>query len=176
MRIAITANGSTLNADVDPRFGRCAWFLIVDPDTLEFEAIENSNATLGQGAGIQSAQTLAGRNVDAVLTGNCGPNAHEALTAAGIEVILERSGTVMHVIGEYKAGHLATADKPNVLGHSGAGEEPPATAAPAAPASPAEAGRPLTRQGMRQGMGRGGGLGRRGRGGGAGRGRGSRVA
>ena len=93
MKTAITVTGPTLDSGVDPRFGRCAYFLVVETDTMAFEAIDNVNAALGQGAGIQSAQLVAGRDVKYVLTGHCGPNAHSALSAAGIGVILGCSGT-----------------------------------------------------------------------------------
>ena len=83
MKIAITATGLTLDANLDPRFGRCAYFLVVDTNTMEFEAVENPNVALGGGAGIQSAQLMAAKDVKFVLTGNCGPNAHETLSAAG---------------------------------------------------------------------------------------------
>ncbi len=172
MRIAITAYGPTLEADVDPRFGRCTYFLIVDPDTLDFEAVENANASLGQGAGIQSAQTLAGLGVEAVLTGNCGPNAHETLAAAGIEVMLGRSGSVMQAIGDYKAGHLTAASEPNVSGHSGRTAHRTPEAEPSTQFGQAAEGRPPGRQAMQGGMGRGGGRGQGGRGRGMGRGRG----
>ena len=83
----ITATAPNLNADIDPRFGRCQYFIIADPDTMEFEALENSGATAGGGAGIATAQTLVSKSIEAVLTGNCGPNAYEALAAAGIKVV-----------------------------------------------------------------------------------------
>jgi len=86
MKIAITSRGPTLDDEVDARFGRCACFLIVDPDTMEVEALENASAALGGGAGIRSAQALADRGAEVVLTGNCGPNAFQTLAAAGIKV------------------------------------------------------------------------------------------
>lgn len=80
MNVAITATEPSLQAKVDPRFGRCPCFLIVDTDTLKFEVVENPNLTLGSGAGIQSAQLMAGKGVKFILTGNCGPNAYQTLT------------------------------------------------------------------------------------------------
>jgi predicted Fe-Mo cluster-binding NifX family protein len=155
MRIAITANGPTMDANVDPRFGRCAYFLVVDTDTLETEAVENSNAALGQGAGIQSAQLMATKQVKYVLTGNCGPNAHETLSAAGIGVILNCSGTAREVVERFKAGQFQASGEANVPGHSGETGPVPPVAVPGA------------------GGGKGGGQGRgRGRGGGQGQGRG----
>jgi predicted Fe-Mo cluster-binding NifX family protein len=82
MKIAVTTSAPDLQAQIDPRFGRCPYFLIVETDDLSFEAVENPNLGLSSGAGIQSAQLLAERGVKQVLTGNCGPNAHSTLSAA----------------------------------------------------------------------------------------------
>ena len=76
MEIAISATGPTLDADVDPRFGRCQYFIIADPETMQFEAMDNSSATAAGGAGISAGQAIVGKGAQAVLTGNCGPNAH----------------------------------------------------------------------------------------------------
>jgi len=104
MKVAITATEPSLDAKVDPRFGRCAYFLIVDPESSQFEALENPNVALGGGAGIQSAQLLAEKGAQAVLTGNCGPNAYQALFAAGISVIVGCSGSAREALEQYKAG------------------------------------------------------------------------
>jgi len=79
MKIAISASGSDLSSSVDPRFGRCPFFLLVDTDTMEFEAVENSNVSAMSGAGIQSAQFIANKGAKALLTGSCGPNAFQTL-------------------------------------------------------------------------------------------------
>ena len=104
MKIAVSASGSSLDAEVDPRFGRCQYFIIIDPDTMEFEAVNNSGAMAGGGAGISTAQTIAGKGVDAILTGNCGPNAFQVLSAAGIKVATGVSGKVQDAVRDYKAG------------------------------------------------------------------------
>ena len=119
MKIGVTATGAGLEASVDPRFGRCAFFVIVETDDMVFEAVENPNVMLGGGAGIQSAQLMAERGVRAVLTGNCGPNAHQTLAAAGVNLIVGCSGTVRDAVEQYKAGRLATTDGPNVASHFG---------------------------------------------------------
>ncbi|MDD5094374.1 MAG: NifB/NifX family molybdenum-iron cluster-binding protein [Dehalococcoidia bacterium] len=119
MRIAITSNDLSLDADIDPRFGRCRYFVIADPDTLAFEAIENPSAVAGGGAGASAAQAIAGKGIEAVLTGNCGPNAYEALAAAGIKVITGVSGKVRQAIGAYKSGKLEASLQPNVADHFG---------------------------------------------------------
>lgn len=179
MRIAITATGPDLEANVDPRFGRCPYFLVVETDDLSFEAIENPNLTLGGGAGIQSAQLMAEKGVKHVLTGNCGPNAHQTLAAASIAVSVGCSGAVREAIEQFKAGRFTAALRPNVAGHFGMGAAPADT--PGQPTSPGPGfGAGMGRgggqgmgggrgMGMGRGMGRGGG---RGMGGGMGRGRG----
>ena len=93
MKIAVTSTGTELTSDMDPRFGRAAYFLIVDPDTLEFEPVENSqNINLPQGAGIQAGKTVADKNVDTLITGNCGPKAFRTLQAAGAGSAVNRYG------------------------------------------------------------------------------------
>jgi predicted Fe-Mo cluster-binding NifX family protein len=121
MRIAISANGPTLDAEVDPRFGRCPYFIIADPETMEFEAIDNASAMAAGGAGISAAQMVAGKGVAAIITGNCGPNAHQVLSAAGIEMITGASGKVKDVLESYHTGKLKASSQPNVPDHFGMG-------------------------------------------------------
>jgi len=124
MKIAISAAGPTLDAEVDPRFGRCRYFIVVNPETLEFEALDNASAMSSGGAGISAAQAIAGKGVEAVLTGNCGPNAYQVLSPAGIKVITGVSGKVKDVIAEYKLGSYSAAQQANVPGHFGMGGGP----------------------------------------------------
>ncbi len=171
MKTAITAVSPTLDANVDPRFGRCPCFLIVETDDMSFEAIDNANQQLGQGAGIQSARLLVDRGVQYVLTGNCGPNAHQALSAAGIGVIVGCTGTVREVAEQFKAGQLRPTDQPNVPGHAGMSDSSRPTPGPLVPPQPAPG--PGGGMGMGRGRGKGRGMGRgRGRGGGSGGGMG----
>ena len=121
MRIAVSASGTTMDAKVDPRFGRCRYFIIVDPDSMEFETVENSGAIAGGGAGIATAQEIADKGVELVLTGNCGPNAFQVLSAAGIKVVTGVSGKVRDTVQDYKTGSLQPASQPNVPGHFGMG-------------------------------------------------------
>jgi predicted Fe-Mo cluster-binding NifX family protein len=121
MKIAISATGTTLEATIDPRFGRCQYFIYVDPETLQYEAAENGNATAGGGAGIATAQAIAAKGVEAVLTGNCGPNAYQVLSAAGIKVITGVAGQVKEAIENYKSGKYQASSQPNVTDHFGLG-------------------------------------------------------
>jgi len=122
MRIAVSASGPTLDAEVDPRFGRCQCFIIVDPDNMEFEVVENSGAQARGRAGIATAQMIVDKGVEAVLTGNCGPNAFQVLYAAGIKVVTGVSGKVWDTVQEYKAGGLQPTSQPSVPGHFGMGK------------------------------------------------------
>ena len=121
MKVAVSAVGPTLDAEIDPRFGRCRYFLIVNADTMQFETLDNSGAMAGGGAGIATAQTLVNRGLEAVLTGNCGPNAYQVLSAADIKVVTGVSGKVGQAIEDYKAGKLKASSQPNVPGHFGMG-------------------------------------------------------
>jgi predicted Fe-Mo cluster-binding NifX family protein len=121
MRIAVSSTGPSLDSDIDPRFGRCQHFIIVDPQTLDFEAIENTNIAASGGAGIASAQTVAEKEVEAVLTGNCGPNAYQTLSAAGIQVITGVTGTVRDAVDLYRKGGFEAAKQPSVSAHFGTG-------------------------------------------------------
>ncbi len=119
MRIAVSASTPSLDSRVDARFGRCAYFVVVDPATMAFEVVGNPSGASAQGAGIASAQMIAGTEVDAVLTGNCGPKAYEALSTAGIKVITAVSGTVREAVRRFTEGCYQASDAPNVNSHHG---------------------------------------------------------
>jgi len=123
MNIAITATGPALDADIDPRFGRCQYFVIVDLETGQFEAIANSGTMAGGGAGVATAQMIAGKGVEAVITGNCGPNAYQVLSVVGIKVITGVAGKVQVAIHGYKSGTLEASSQPNVTAHFGMGRK-----------------------------------------------------
>jgi predicted Fe-Mo cluster-binding NifX family protein len=122
MKICITSEGKTLDSRVDPRFGRCQYFIIVETDTLEFEAIQNPNIEAMGGAGIQSAQLVASKKVCAVLTGNVGPNAFQTLSTAGIDIYTGVSGSIKEAIEAYKSGKLNKTESPNVGSKFGIGK------------------------------------------------------
>jgi predicted Fe-Mo cluster-binding NifX family protein len=121
MRIAISSTGPDLDAEVDPRFGRCQCFVVVDPATEELEVLDNEAAMMSGGAGIQAAQMVANSGVDAVITGHLGPNAADTLVAAGLKTYLGASGTVTEALRQYKAGSLQEASGPTVESHFGTG-------------------------------------------------------
>lgn len=121
MKICITSSGDNLDSTVDPRFGRCGYFIIVDPESLEFKAIPNPNVSATGGAGIQSAQFVAKEGAEAVVTGSVGPNAFQALSSLKIKVFTGAAGTIKEVIQNYKEGKLKETAGPTASGKSGIG-------------------------------------------------------
>ncbi|MDD3626294.1 MAG: NifB/NifX family molybdenum-iron cluster-binding protein [bacterium] len=117
MKIAVSSTGNDLESAVDPRFGRCGKFIIIDKDSGNFEVVENPNATAGGGAGIQTAQLVADKGVEVVLTGNVGPNAFRTLEAAGIKIFTGIEGTVKSAIEKYNSGALNDTKNPTKQGH-----------------------------------------------------------
>jgi predicted Fe-Mo cluster-binding NifX family protein len=119
MKIAVSATGKDLNSPIDPRFGRCQYFIFIDPETMEFEASENEGLMASGGAGVQAAQLIVQKGVKALITGNLGPNAASALSASGIKVHLVSGGTIREVTEAFKAGKLQEASGATVPPHFG---------------------------------------------------------
>jgi len=119
MKVAVSSNGKNLDARLDPRFGSCQFFLIVNPEDMSFAALNNKGAAQGDGAGIRTAQFLASQGVGAVITGNCGPNAVQTLSAAGIELFPDQAGTVKEVVERFKKGNLKPINEATVDSHFG---------------------------------------------------------
>ncbi len=114
-KIAVSSEGPGLDDQVDPRFGRAGGFLIVDPETMECEYIENgAGQVASQGAGIQAAEVVARAGVGAVLSGYVGPKAFSALTTAGIKVGQDcEDMTVREAVEKYTRGEITLADQPD---------------------------------------------------------------
>jgi predicted Fe-Mo cluster-binding NifX family protein len=121
MKVAVSSSGKNLDSQVDPRFGRCAYFIVVETDDMTFEAFDNENLALGGGAGIQSAQFVASKGAKAVITGNCGPNAVQTLSVSQIEIFVGNSGTVREAIEKYTRGDIKSSSTANVADHYGMG-------------------------------------------------------
>jgi predicted Fe-Mo cluster-binding NifX family protein len=119
MKICVSAESNNLEAPIDPRFGRCPYFVIVDSETMQFEAVPNVASGATGGAGIQAAQTIANKGAKVLITGNVGPNAFQALSAAGIKIVTGAFGTVREVVEKYKRGELKETGAPTVGGHFG---------------------------------------------------------
>lgn len=121
MKIAISATGVSLDAEVDPRFGRCQYFVIIDPDTMQFESMQNPNTMAAGGAGISTGQAIANSGVQVVLTGDYGPNAYQVLSATGVQVITGVAGKIRDAVQGYKSGQFRAVPPPTMGPHSGKG-------------------------------------------------------
>lgn len=118
MKIAVSATGTDLSAQVDPRFGRAAFFVVYDTDADQFDILNNSeNAEAAQGAGIQAAQLVSQQSVEVVVSGSFGPKAFEALDAAGIQMVAWSGGTIAEAIDIIRGGEFQSLESANVRGH-----------------------------------------------------------
>lgn len=121
MKIAVAASGDNLDSQCDPRFGRCSYFVVVDTETMQVEAVPNTAAVQGSGAGIAAAQLVADSGADAVIAGNLGPNAFQALSAGGLKLYQHTGGTVREAVAAVKSGSLQPIGGANVPSHFGTG-------------------------------------------------------
>ena len=118
MKVAITSKGENLSSEIDPRFGRAPFILIVDTETMAFEALDNStNVNAFKGAGIQAATMVADKGAEVLMTGYCGPNAYKTITAAGLKVVDDVSGTVEDAVAKIKSGKVTYSEGANTDGH-----------------------------------------------------------
>lgn len=118
MKVAVTAKGTSLTAPVDPRFGRAPYILLIDTETMQFEAMDNSvNVQAFKGAGIQAATMIADRGAEVLLTGYCGPNAFRTVQTAGIKVVNDVSGTVAEAVQKFLKEPVTYSEEANTDGH-----------------------------------------------------------
>ena len=118
MKVAVTAQGRELSSPVDPRFGRAQCFIVVDTETGEFSAADNSqNLNAAQGAGIQAGKHVVDLGVQALITGHVGPKAFATLEAGGVAVYSGATGTVADAVEQFKAGKLRQSATADVEGH-----------------------------------------------------------
>ncbi|MFA5015678.1 MAG: NifB/NifX family molybdenum-iron cluster-binding protein [Actinomycetota bacterium] len=123
MKVAITSSGPTLQSNVDPRFGRCPYYIIYDTEDGSFKAVENKSSLAAGGAGIQAAQNISNIKVEAVVTGNVGPNAFRVLSAASIKIYSGATGSVKDAIEKFKNGEYKETTGPDVGSHFGMGRK-----------------------------------------------------
>ena len=118
-KIAISCEGPSLEDQVDPRFGRAAGFLVVNPETMTTDYVDNgASQVMAQGAGIQAAETVAATGAKVLLTGYVGPKAFMALQAAGIKVGQDLENlTAREAVDRYRNNQVVVAVKPNKGGH-----------------------------------------------------------
>ncbi len=117
MKIAVTSKGTDLDAQVDPRFGRAAYILVVDSKTFDVDVLDNKeNVNALKGAGIQAAGMVSDKGAEVLITGFCGPNAFKTLNAAKIKVASDAKGTVRNAVESFLQGKLTFSDQANVEG------------------------------------------------------------
>jgi predicted Fe-Mo cluster-binding NifX family protein len=118
MLIAVTAKTADVDSEVDPRFGRAAFFHIIDTETHSMKVIENSqNVNAVQGAGIQAAQIVVDNKIEVLLTGHCGPKAFQVLNSAGVKIVVGIDGRVKNIIELFKNDKFEYAVSPDVEPH-----------------------------------------------------------
>jgi predicted Fe-Mo cluster-binding NifX family protein len=118
MKLAVTSQGPQLTSAVDARFGRAGWFVVVDTETGQASAVDNSvNLNAAQGAGIQAGKKVVELGVEAVVTGHVGPKAFATLQAGGVAIYTGATGTVAQAVEQFKAGTLKRAASADVEGH-----------------------------------------------------------
>jgi predicted Fe-Mo cluster-binding NifX family protein len=118
MKVVVTSQGKELTSEVDQRFGRAKFLLVVDTETGDFTVHDNElNLNAIQGAGIQTGQNIANLGVEAVITGNVGPNVFKTLKAANVKIFLAQKQTIAEAVEAFKAGKMKEVDNANVEGH-----------------------------------------------------------
>jgi len=118
MKVAITAQDPELESEIDPRFGRARYFILVDTESGQFSVHDNrQNLAAPQGAGIQAGRTVVGLDASVLITGNVGPKAFDTLRAGGVRVYSGVSGVVKEAVAAFKAGGIEVVDKATVKGH-----------------------------------------------------------
>ena len=108
MKVCVTSTGPSLDSEIDPLFGRCQYLLFVNSESFELETVENPNFVVTEGAGIQSAQLVANKGAQVVITGQIGPKAFPVLQMAGVKVLVEGSGKVRAAVEKYKRGEFVS--------------------------------------------------------------------
>jgi len=173
MKIAVSAKRMDIDSEIDERYGRAAYILLVDSESFEVTVLDNSeNINAAQGAGIQAASMVSGSGADVLITGSCGPKAMTAFSATSIQVFTGQTGTVRQAVERFKQGGLKPADQANVGEKFGMGG---GTGGNAGRFSSRTGGRGMGMAGGGRSMGGGGGRGKGGGGrcmGGSGRGMG----
>jgi predicted Fe-Mo cluster-binding NifX family protein len=118
MKVVVTSQGKELSSEIDQRFGRARWLLLVDTETGVSGAYDNTvNLNAVQGAGIQTGQNIVNLGAEALITGNVGPNAFRTLSSANVKVFLSKAKTIQEAIDSFKAGELSEVKQANVEGH-----------------------------------------------------------
>lgn len=119
MKVAVSAVAGSQDAAMDPRFGRCPYFVFVDSESGAVEAVSNAAVYEGHGAGVQAAQFVVQQGAEAVIAGQFGPNAFQVLNASGVSVYPYAGGTVAEAVAALKAGQLTALSGASGPAHAG---------------------------------------------------------
>lgn len=118
MKIAVTAEGAGVDSAMAVRFGRAKYLILIDTESGAVEVCDNAvNLQAEQGAGIQTGGNVVNLGVEAVVTGNVGPNAMRVLGAGGVRVFLANGGSVGDVLDGFRKGNFKEVGSANVEGH-----------------------------------------------------------
>lgn len=118
MLVAFSASGEGMDSDLDARFGRAPFFVVVETEDGGARTLDNSvNMEAGQGAGIKAAESLVREGVGAVITGHCGPKAFRVLDSSGIAIYLVPGGKIVDALHKFMQGDLVKLDSADSQGH-----------------------------------------------------------
>jgi predicted Fe-Mo cluster-binding NifX family protein len=118
MKVAVTSKGVLLTVRSIPCSAVAPYIVVVDTETMEFEAVDNSvNVNAFKGAGIQAATTVCEKGVEVLMTGYCGPKAFSTLQAGGVKVVSDMTGTIRYAVASFKAGKVTYTTAANKDAH-----------------------------------------------------------
>jgi predicted Fe-Mo cluster-binding NifX family protein len=119
MKVVLSSSGVDKTSALDPRFGRCPYFVFVDTETDTVDAVANEAVSSGHGAGIQAAQSVVEAGAEAVISRRVGPNAYQVMAAAGLAIYESDAVTVEDAVAALKAGKLTAVNSPTGPSHAG---------------------------------------------------------
>ncbi len=102
MKVVVSATDETIDSEIDSRFGRCPYFIVVEIENKEIKnvtAVKNQGQEQQQGAGISAAEQVANLKPDAIITGSLGPNAYRVLNQVAIPCY-SASGNIKNAIND----------------------------------------------------------------------------
>ena len=129
MRVVVSSDGAGLDSTCNETLGRCPFFLFVETETMELEAVPNPAVEAPSGAGVRAAELVTGAGVRAVVTGRVGPKAMNVLREVGVPVYIASGGTVRQAVEDFKAEKLSldpegpSSDEPGRATASGSRED-----------------------------------------------------
>lgn len=88
MKTVISASENSVSSDFDKRFGRAAWFCVVDEETGRADFVENLGKDSNNGAGTKAAEKMAVLDVTKVISGHFGPKAKDLLDELNIQMVV----------------------------------------------------------------------------------------